>query len=431
MRKNLLHSRRGRFLSFGLMYISEGIPLGFTSIAMVAFMRRADLTLEQIGIASAALYLPWAFKWLIAPLIDLIRLHRYGGKKAWILFCTTMMIVTLLLTAALDLSADFELLLAVLVLNNIFCATQDVAIDALAISTLEEDERGRANGFMFGGQYVGIALGGGAAIFVYGAWGFDASLMYVSFALFLNLLFIVFFVKDPSVIATSKSAQPNILQRFFNELRVFCIDLYKSFLKSGRSPKLGLLYSLLPFAPFALGYATLSTIQIDYGLSDNQTAELTTYATIASGIGCLIGGFLGDKFGIRKILGTACVACAVPTLLLASQIASVGLEAVNADFFYANIVAYSLLFGMAFALSVAVFMGMTNPIVAATQFTAFMGVKNLTISYTNYWQGVVAEKMDYSVVLYIDSVIFLLPLAILPFLKTRKEEGLDLVAVNP
>jgi PAT family beta-lactamase induction signal transducer AmpG len=82
MRKNLLHSRRGRFLSFGLMYISEGIPLGFTSIAMVAFMRRADLTLEQIGIASAALYLPWAFKWLIAPLIDLIRLHRYGGKKA-------------------------------------------------------------------------------------------------------------------------------------------------------------------------------------------------------------------------------------------------------------------------------------------------------------------------------------------------------------
>jgi len=73
-------------------------------------------------------------------------------------------------------------------------------------------------------------------------------------------------------------------------------------------------------------------------------------------------------------------------------------------------------------------MGLTNPIVAATQFTAFMGIKNLTISYTNYWQGIIAEKMDYSVVLYVDSMLFLVPLVILPFLKARKEEGLDLVA---
>ena len=175
------------------MYISEGIPFGFTSIAMIAFMRRAGLTLEQIGIASAALFLPWAFKWLIAPLVDLIRLHRFGGRKAWIVFCTTMMIITLLVTAALDLAADFQLLVAVIVLNNFFTATQDVAIDALAISVLKEDERGRANGFMFGGQYLGIALGGGGAIFVFGAYGFNVSLMYVSVALFLHLLFLLFF----------------------------------------------------------------------------------------------------------------------------------------------------------------------------------------------------------------------------------------------
>ena len=80
---------------------------------------------------------------------------------------------------------------------------------------------------------------------------------------------------------------------------------------------------------------------------------------------------------------------------------------------------------MAFALSVAVYMGLTNPIVAATQFTAFMGIKNLTISYSNYWQGIVAERMDYAVVLYIDSAILLIPLMILPFLKSRQELGLD------
>ncbi|MGI9221748.1 MAG: MFS transporter [Woeseiaceae bacterium] len=411
------------------MYISEGIPFGFTSIAMVAFMRRAGLSLEQIGVAAAALFLPWAFKWLIAPLVDLIRLPNHGGRKTWIVFCTSMMILTLLLTVALDLVADFELLLAVIVLNNVFCATQDVAIDALAIGTLKEDERGRANGFMFGGQYLGIALGGGGAIFVYGAWGFDVSLMYVSTALFLNLLFIVFFVRDPSAEATAHPQRTAVLRRFLDKLRVFSVDLYKSFLKSGRSPKLGLMYALLPFAPFALSYATFSTIQVDYGLSDNQIAELTTFATIASGIGCLIGGFLGDRLGIRKVLGTACLASALPTLFLAIQISAVGLEAVNATLFHSVIIAYSLLFGIAFALSVAVFMGMTNPVVAATQFTAFMGVKNLTISYTNYWQGIVADKLDYAIVLYADSLLFLIPLAILPFLKSREEDGLALTDI--
>ena len=283
---------------------------------------------------------------------------------------------------------------------------------------------------MFGGQYLGVTLGGGGAIFVYGTWGFDVSLMFVSAALFLNLLFIVFFVQDPGATAAKAARQSQALKRFIEKFRVFIVDLYESFLKSGRSPKLGLVYALLPFAPFALGYATFSTIQVDYGLSDNQVAELTTYGTIASGIGCLIGGFLGDRFGIRRMLGIACVAAALPTLLLAFEISKLGLEAVNIVFFFGTIIVYSLLFGMAFALSVAVFMGMTNPLVAATQFTAFMGIKNLTISYTNYWQGIVAEQMNYAAVLYADSIIFLVPLAILPFLKSREEEGLQL-AGNP
>jgi hypothetical protein len=38
--KNLLATRHGRFLTFSLLYISEGIPYGFTSTAMVAFMRQ-------------------------------------------------------------------------------------------------------------------------------------------------------------------------------------------------------------------------------------------------------------------------------------------------------------------------------------------------------------------------------------------------------
>ena len=404
------------------MYISEGIPYGFTSIAMVAFMRRAGLSLEQIGVFVAALLLPWALKWAWAPLVDLIKLRRFGGRKAWIVFCTAMMIATLLLTAALDLIADFQALLAVIVLNNIFCATQDVAIDSLAVSTLKEDERGRGNGFMFGGQFLGITLGGGVAIFVYGAWGFNASLVYVSGLLFLNLLFIIFFVNDPDAGKSESKPRHDILRALLVSVQDFAKEVYSSFLKSGNGPKWGLVYALLPFASLALAYATLSTIQVDYGLADNQIAKLTVYNTIAGGIGCLIGGALGDRFGIRKMLGVACLLTALPTIVLAAQISNLGLESVSAAVLYGAIILHGLFFGMAFALSVAVLMGMTNPAVAATQFTAFMAMKNVTLSYTNYWQGIVAERVDYAMVLYIDAVLLLIPMLILPFLKSREEE---------
>ncbi|MEJ2129971.1 MAG: hypothetical protein P8X81_14170, partial [Woeseiaceae bacterium] len=99
LRSNLLGRRWGRYLSFGLMYVSEGIPYGFTSVAMVAVMRTEGISIFQIGAFSAALLVPWSFKWAWAPVIDLVKLHRFGGRKAWILLCTTMMIVTLIITA--------------------------------------------------------------------------------------------------------------------------------------------------------------------------------------------------------------------------------------------------------------------------------------------------------------------------------------------
>ncbi len=419
--KNLLNTRKGRFFTFGMLYISEGIPYGFTSTAMVAFMRTQGLSLEQIGTFVAALFLPWAFKWVWAPLIDLVKLNRFGGRKAWIIFCTTMMTVTLLITAAVDFVDDFQMLLMMVVLNNFFCATQDVAIDSLAVSTLKEEERGRGNGFMFGGQYFGIALGGGGAVFVFGFWGFDVALMYISCLLMLNLLFVIFFVKDPAATSTGVERKSDVLGSFARELKSFLHVLYVSFFRSGRGPKIGLLFSVTPVGAMALAYATLGTIQVDYGLAETQIAEISVYNTICAALGCLIGGLLADRFGIKKILALSYVLTTVPTLVLATQISSIGLESVSIQLLYGVIIAHGLTYGMTFAANAAVFMGMTNPAVAATQFTAFMAMTNLAISVANYWQGIVAERVDYATVFYLDSLFVLIPLMIIPFLRNREE----------
>jgi PAT family beta-lactamase induction signal transducer AmpG len=418
--RNLLDSRNGRFLTFGLLYVAEGIPIGFTSTAMVAFMRQQGVSLDLIGVFVASLYLPWAFKWAWAPLIDLVRLHRFGGRRAWIAGCSAMMIGTLLIAATVDYKAHFQLLLAMVVLNNVFCATQDVAIDSLAVSTLQADERGRGNGFMFAGQYTGIALGGGGAIFVSGMFGFDAALIGVAALMCVNLLFVLLFVSDPHVVPPLPR-RPSALRRLAGALLSYARDVYASFWQSGRGPRVGVAFALLPIGAMALAYGMLATIQVDYGLKAEQIAALSVYNTIAAAIGCMMGGFLGDRFGAKKTVALAYALTAVATLLLAMQISIGGLQSVPGDLFYGIIITHGLCFGMGFGVRNAIFMGMTSPAVAATQFTAFMGMANVAISVANYWQGIVAERMGYATMLYLDALFAMLVILIIPFVGERQQ----------
>ena len=93
---------------------------------MIMFMRLEGLSLSQIGAFAAATLLPWGFKWAWAPLIDIVKLNRFGGRKAWISFCTSMMIITLAIMAMVDFVANYQFLIWMVVLNNIFCAKSHV-----------------------------------------------------------------------------------------------------------------------------------------------------------------------------------------------------------------------------------------------------------------------------------------------------------------
>ena len=420
---NLLTNRKGRLYAFGIMYLSEGIPYGFATTAMVMFMRMQGLSIEQIGAFVAAVLLPWGFKWLWAPLVDIVKLNRFGGRKAWIMVCTAMMIVTLLIMAAVDFVANYKTLVWMVILNNIFCATQDVAIDSLAVSTLKDDERATANGYMFGGQYLGIALGGGGAIFISSMWGFNAALVFVSSILFANMVFILLFVKDADAQLREKPRRKSAFSHFVGQLGQFMRNLYAGFVESGSGPKVGLIFALLPVGAMALAYAILGTLQVDYGLSEGQISRIAFASSMTTALGCMIGGYCADRFGIKRVMALAYCFTAVPTIYMAAQISTVGLTNIPLVYFYATILSHSLIFGMGFSIHAAVFMGMTKPAVAATQFTAYMALSNIAISIGNLWQGMIAERYSYSMALYIDAGIIVLALAIIPFLKNREKKS--------
>ncbi|WP_068547148.1 MFS transporter [Thalassotalea crassostreae] len=415
-----LATEKGRLFSFSLLYISEGIPFGFTSVALVTYLRGAGLALDQIGLFMAALFMPWAFKWAWAPLIDIFKLRRFGGRKTWISFCTFAMIITLLMTATTDYISDFQLLITMVTLNNVFCATQDVAIDALAVSTLKENERSRGNGFMFAGQYIGISLGGGGAMLFSSAYGFNNTLIFISALLSICLLYTLLFIKDPFTRELIKQSKTNVFRQLALKFKQFFVTLYESFFRSGKGPALGILFALMPVGAMALAYATLSTIQVDYGLSEAEIGRLSIFNTITAATGCALGGWLGDRFGLKPTLIVTYILTAIPTIFLAWNIYQFGLVNIDTNTFYSIVITHGLFYGMSFGIHAGIFMGMTNPLVAATQFTAFMAMTNLTISFANYWQGLVAENHGYAWVLFLDSLLILLPLMLIPLLRNRK-----------
>jgi PAT family beta-lactamase induction signal transducer AmpG len=270
---------------------------------------------------------------------------------------------------------------------------------------------------MFGGAYIGQGLGGGGAMFVSEQWGFDASFLYISLLLTTIFAFVLVFVKDPSLAGRVAERTASVWAALAGSVRMFVRELGAGFFRSGAGPMVGVAFALLPVGAMALSTSVSSALQVDLGMSDGQIAELNIYSTVLSGLGCVIGGWAADRLGQRKILAAWYLVTTLPTLYLATALSSGGgLEGVSVSQYFVASLVFSFSMGMHYGTGAAVFMGLTNPLVAATQFTGYMALKNLTISYTNMWQGALVDTNGYATVLYLDAALVLIPVLLIPFL---------------
>ena len=136
---DLLATRTGRLTAFFALYLTEGIPLGFTATAVATQMRRQGLGPAEIGAFVGSLYLPWAFKWVVGPFVDVFSSDRFGRRRLWIVAMQCLMVASLMAALPVNFTAQLKLFTLLILVHNAFGATQDVAIDALAVNTLRED----------------------------------------------------------------------------------------------------------------------------------------------------------------------------------------------------------------------------------------------------------------------------------------------------
>jgi len=426
----LLRTRGGRFFTFFMLYFSEGLPQGFTAVAMATWMRRAGVSPEHIGYFTAALYLPWGWKWTMGPLVDLVFPARIGKSRFWIVTAQILMIVSLLVLIRTDVTASIELGVALVIIHNIFAALQDVAIDALACKVLLPEERGTANGLMFAGAYLGNAVGGAGVLLLSGVVGMNASMGLSPLLLACILLGISIWLKEPA--ATQEELQlPR--ERISTRLLKYVSDIRTAFFGSFRNVMI-LIFALLPGGAMALSLALQSSLAVELGLNDGEIGRLGLISAILSAVGCVAGGALSDRFGRRLTIGIYMASTAIPTIALglymsrAEWILPVAIDAPGRmvppgwliQAYWVTSLVYSFLQGLLYGTRTALFMDVCNPAVAATQFTAYMSILNLVTAYSAAWQGRVISGWGYPAALFIDAAFGCVCVIVLPFLKPEQ-----------
>jgi PAT family beta-lactamase induction signal transducer AmpG len=431
---DLLATKKGRLATFFLLYVTEGIPLGFTATAIAAQMRRGGLGPEAIGLFVGSLYLPWAFKWAVGPFVDTFSSERFGRRRTWIFLMQVGMMATLLAAMSVDFVGQLSLFTAIIFLHNAFAATMDVAIDALAVSVLPEDERGSANGFMFAGASIGQTIGGSGVLFLLAVMPFTSTYLFVIATILAITLFVVLPLREKARTQLDEGARA--VRNVGRELVDFVVNAWRAFTGS-RAALVGVLYAVLPAGAYALSLALQSNLAVELGLDDNEVAQLNLYTTLIFAPSCILGGWLSDRFGRRSTLAVFVFLTVVPTLWLAwtmwqaGWIMPVDMKMANRPqpstvlivTFWVACIVYNVFQGLYYGIRSALFMDITTPAVAATQFTAYMALMNLCISYTATWQGYVVERIGYPQTLVLDSVLGLIGLVLLPLMRPAGASG--------
>lgn len=432
---DLLATKAGRLTTFFLLYTTEGIPLGFTATAIATQMRRQGLDPVAIGAFVGSLYLPWAFKWMMGPFVDAFSSDRFGRRRTWIFATQIGMMATLVLAMPVDYVTQLTLFTAIIFLHNVFGATQDVAIDALAVSVLPEHERGLANGFMFAGASVGQTIGGAGVLFLTAVMPFSSTYIFVAATILAVTVFVVLPLREPAG-PPRPSRTGSALGSAASEVRGFVIDAWRAFTGT-RAAFLGVVASLLPFGAYALSLALQSNLAVELGFDDTAVAQLNLVSTLVFALACVAGGWVSDRFGRRSSLAFFVFLTVIPTLYLAYAMQQAGwimpvdmtrpdrpaAPAALVTTFWIAVIAFNVFQGLYYGVRSALFMDITVPAVAATQFTAYMAMSNLVITYTSWWQGNSVVTWGYPVTLAIDAALGLVVLFLIPFLKARKADA--------
>jgi len=347
----LAQSSRLRLFTLFILYVAQGVPIGLFWTAIPAWMAANGASAADVGYVLGLTALPWTLKLVNGFIMDRYTFMAMGRRRCWI--------------------AGFVV--------NMATTFQDVAVDGLAVDIMEEDERARASGMMFGGQYIGIAAATGITGMAIAMFGPSAA--YLLAAGFIALITAyVLLLREREGERRLPWGEGTVHPRNREIHLGAWWPILKNTFKSLLLPASLLWLPVLLVRGFHYGMFTAITPMMGANYVGWDEAAITAAAgtaqLVAGILGLTLGGWLGDRFGAKR------TTIAFFALYMAFSATMMATQALWGDSRYFLFFIYGW-FALDILLTVAalpISMRLCDASVAATQFTIYMACSNLGIT---------------------------------------------------
>ncbi|RBA33767.1 MULTISPECIES: MFS transporter [Acinetobacter] len=284
MNQNSLNIQKVSALSLSLvvvLYLAHALPLYFYNVALPAILRHQGVDLRWIGMLSL-LYIPWAFKFFWAPLIDRFYFKKLGKRKTWLLFTQIALVLGVVALALTQFDYGLGVFVIVGLWISTFAATQDIAIDGYTVETFSESEYRLGSMAQSIGVALGSMVGGAATLWLYELYGWQTALISLAAMTALTML-AIFQIKEKSNAEKISKQQPSLIRAFKRPEMLWALALI-------------VCYRIVE----APAMAMLNPMLIDQKWSLSQIGVLMS--VIGAGIGLLAA--VSAAFLLKKIAAT-------------------------------------------------------------------------------------------------------------------------------
>ncbi len=338
-----------KYVLFGNLYFAEGLQFALSTTIIILYFTEKDISIATATLVVGVSTAPWVLKFVFGPITDF--LIKFG-RKTIIILGAAISGICLLPLGFIDPSDALIPFTSLLFISHSGVVFLDVSADAWAIQTTKYHERGKVNGAMTAGLFLGWGLGSPLLAFIAKYYGYGMSFITTGFLIFLTIIFPLL-VKEEKIIKKRQKIA-SILIREFKKKNTLLV----TFLSMVTAMNFGILLLIIP--DFMMNVLNLDVA---------QTGLILALYPIGTVIGAIIGGIMADKLG-RKIT----LFIFLPGLIIISALL------IYAYTWWILAIIYPiigfLIGGSSYSSEAALFMDITNPKIAATQYSVLASFHN-------------------------------------------------------
>lgn len=379
------------------LYVSQYIPLMFFYEALPVYMRYSGSSLGEIALVNL-LILPVVFKFLWSPLIDRYGFTRWGHYRFWIILFQMIVSLLTVVCAFIDISQNLNLLLIIGFVMCVFCTSQDIAADAMAVNLLSPGERGLGNGIQVSGHYLGAVIGSGGMLILLDKIGWQRTMLLIALIMVVSLMPILLHQEQMKVKPVGTPTIWRDLGDFFGRRELWLWLAVLATYTTGSSMAITMFRPLL----------------VDLGLSATQIGLLIGIVSYGVGtLGALIGGLTVNFLDRKRLLIAG--SCFQIVIITAFLLPAWGFSSLI--ILYILGILFNGIFGFAETATSTIKMDYCDRNCAGRDFTIQTSIVFVSSAIAGSVSGWVAEAIGYSGLFILSAVLTLFNLVLISKLK--------------